>query len=394
MTDTPHQPMLRFLLVLTVASTMGLQAWQLLFNNFAVDVVGLDGSQVGVVQSLREIPGFLALLVVFALMLVREHRLASLSIVCLGAGVALTGFFPHRVGLILTTMLMSFGFHYFETTNSSLTLQYFSKARTPIVYGRIRSIAALSSIAVASLIYLLGGLIDYRGLYLAVGVVVALLGLWSLRQDPTHDAVPLQRLRMTLHRRYRLYYFLTFMAGARRQIYIAFSMLLLVQVFHFTVRDMTILFIINNAINFFLNPLIGRAIIKLGERRILSLEYCSVIGIFLTYACTSSRLVASAMYVADFIVFNFAVAINTYFQKVADPADIAPGMAAGFTINHVAAVILPLVGGALWMIDYRIPFMAGALLAAVNLVAIQWLRVPGDAAPLAVPAALLAAEAE
>ena len=394
MTDTPHQPMLRFLLVLTVASTMGLQAWQLLFNNFAVDVVGLDGGQVGVVQSLREIPGFLALLVVFALMLVSEHRLAGLSIVCLGAGVALTGFFPSHVGLILTTMLMSFGFHYFETTNSSLTLQYFSKATTPIVYGRIRSIAALSSIAAASLIYLLGGLIDYRGLYLAVGVVVALLGLWSLGQNPTHDAVPLQRLRMTLHRRYRLYYFLTFMAGARRMIYIAFSMLLLVKVFHFTVRDMTVLFIINNAINFFLNPLIGRAIVKLGERRVLSLEYFSVIGIFLTYAFTSSRMVASAMYIADFIVFNFAVAINTYFQKVADPADIAPGMAAGFTINHVAAVVLPLVGGALWMIDYRIPFLAGAVLAAVNLVAIQWLRVPGDAPSLAVPAAVLAVEAE
>jgi hypothetical protein len=217
---------------------------------------------------------------------------------------------------------------------------------------------------------------------------VALLGLWSLRLDPAHDAVPLQRLRIKLHRRYRLYYFLTFMAGARRPIYIAFSMLLLPKGFHFTVRDMTLLFIINNAINLFLDPLSGRATIKLGERRILSLGYFSVIGIFPTSAFTSSRLLASTMYVADFIVFNFAVAVKTCFQQVSDPADIAPVMAAGFTINQVAAVILPLVGGALWMIDYRRP--AGAVLSALNLVAIQRLRVPDDTVPLVFPVAALA----
>jgi hypothetical protein len=378
MTVDQQRPMLRFLLVLTVASTLGLQGWQLLFNNFAVDVVKLDGSHVGLVQSLREIPGFLSLLVVFVLLLVREHKLAGLSIICLGIGVALTGFYPSQRGLILTTMFMSFGFHYFETTNNSLTLQYFSRSSAPIVYGRIRSLAALSSIIAAGSIYLLGAYLDYRGLYLVVGGVVALLGLWSLSQDPTHAAIPPQRLQMFLRRRYTLYYFLTFMAGARRQIYIAFSMLLLVKIFHFTVRDMTILFIINNAINFFLNPLIGRAIAHFGERRILSLEYASVIAIFLTYAFTSSRLLASAMYIVDFVVFNFAVAINTYFQKVADPVDIAPSMAVGFTINHVAAVVLPLVGGLLWMIDYRIPFVCGAILAAITLVGIQLIRLPHE----------------
>jgi hypothetical protein len=87
------------------------------------------------------------------------------------------------------------------------------------------------------------------------------------------------------------------------------------------------------------------------------------------------------MYIVDFILFNFAVAVNTYFQKVADPRDIAPSMAVGFTINHIAAVVLPVLGGALWMLDYRIPFIAGAVLAAVNLVAVQRIRIPAEEAP-------------
>lgn len=385
MIPSEQRPMLRFLLVLTVASTVGLQGWSILFNNFAVEVVGLNGGEVGLIQSIREIPGFLALLVVFVLLLIREHRLAALSILGLGIGVAVAGYFPTLGGLILTTLVMSFGFHYFETTNNSLTLQYFTRSTAPLVYGRLRSIAALASIATAALIWVLGGIFDFKGMYLAIGGLVVLLGLWSLCQNPSSPDVPAQRQRMVLRRRYLLFYFLTFMSGARRQIFIAFSLFLLVKVFDFTVREMTVLFIINNAINFFLNPLIGRAILAFGERRILSVEYVGIVCVFLTYAFTESRYVAAAMYILDFILFNFAVAVNTYFQKVADPGDIAPSMAVGFTINHIAAVVLPVIGGALWLLDYRIPFIAGAVLAVVNLFAIQRIRIPGKAEePLAV----------
>jgi len=323
--------------------------------------------------------------VVFVLLLVREHRLAALSIICLGIGVAIAGYFPTLGGLILTTLVMSFGFHYFETTNNSLTLQYFTRSTAPLVYGRLRSIAALASIATAGLIWFLGGIFDFKGMYLAIGGLVLLLGLWSLCQNPSSPDVPIQRQRMVLRRRYMLFYFLTFMSGARRQIFIAFSLFLLVKVFDFTVREMTVLFIINNAINFFLNPLIGRAILAFGERRILSVEYVGIICVFLTYAFTESRYVAAAMYILDFILFNFAVAVNTYFQKVADPGDIAPSMAVGFTINHIAAVVLPALGGYLWMLDYRIPFLMGAVLGGVSLVLAQFIRFPAQEGSGSVP---------
>ncbi len=368
-------PMLRFLLLLTVASTLGMQGWSILFNNFAVDAVHLNGGQVGLIQSVREIPGLLSLLIIFVLLLFREHKLAALSIVCLGVGVALTGFFPSLGGLLATTLLMSFGFHYFESCNNSLTLQYFTTAATPLVYGRIRSLAALSSIASGGLIWFLGGFMNYRGIYLIVGTAVAAIGLWALVQDPTHPEIVPQRRRMILRRRYSLFYLLTFLSGARRQVHVTFSLFLLVKVFHFSVREMTLLFIINNAINYLLNPLIGRAIRAFGERRILSLEYCGIFCVFLGYAFTGSRMVAASLYILDFIFFNFAVALNTYFQKTADPADIAPSMAVSFTINHIAAVVLPVTGGLLWMVDYRIPFIAGAVLALVALSAAQFIRI-------------------
>ena len=124
-------PMYRFLVVLTVASAVGLQGWRTLFNNFAVEVAGMNGAQVGIIQSVREIPGFLALLAVYVMLVVKEHRLSALSILVLGLGVAATGLFPSFAGLTLTTLVMSFGFHYYETAKRSLTLQYFDALTAP-----------------------------------------------------------------------------------------------------------------------------------------------------------------------------------------------------------------------------------------------------------------------
>ncbi|WP_224982275.1 MFS transporter [Geomonas agri] len=374
-----QRPMLRFLVVLTAASTIGLQGYTILFNNFAAEMVHLNGSQVGVTQSVREIPGLLSLLVVFVLLLVREHKLAALSIVLLGLGTGITALIPSYGWVIFTTVVMSFGFHYYESTNQSLTLQYFSTAVSPLIFGRLRALAAVSSVVAGIIVYCLSGIAQYREMYLTIGALVLAAGIWGLFQNPTHAGIVPQRKKMILRRRYSLFYLMTLLSGARRQIFVVFSILLLVQVFHFTVREMTILFIVNNVVAYILNSLIGKAINHFGERTISSIEYSGVIVIFLVYAFTTSKNLVMLMYILDNILYNFEVAIRTYFQKVADPADIASSMSVGFTINHIAAVFLPALGGYFWMMDYRIPFIAGTVLGVISLIAAQWMRVPDQA---------------
>lgn len=370
-----RNPMFVYLVVLTISSTVGLQTWTTLFNNFAVDVAELGGNHVGMIQSIREIPGFLALLAVFVIRFIPEHRLSAVSILVLGVGLAATGFFPSFVGIALTTLVSSFGFHYYETTNMSLTLQYFKKHESPWVFGRLTSLAAATSIGIGLLIWLMMSYLSFSLVYLIVGGLIASAGIWALTRDPSDPEALPQRKQMVLRKRYWLFYFLTFMAGARRQIFIAFSVLLLVQKFNYSVQEVTILFVINNSINYFLSPLVGRSIIRFGERKVLSLEYLSVIFIFTAYATTDSKLLVAFIYILDQIFFTFAIAIRTYFQKVGDPQDIAPSMAVGFTINHLAAVFLPAIGGMLWVVDYRIPFFAGAAMGVVSLLAVQKIKI-------------------
>lgn len=365
--------MFLFLAVMSVASTVGLQVWRTLFNNFAVDVVGLQGNHIGMIQSVREIPGFLALLVVYVILFIKEHRLSALSIAMLGIGVALTGVFPSYVGLIFTTLLMSFGFHYFETTNQSLTLQYFDKHTSPWVFGKMRSYSSASAIIIGGVILLISSHLSFQLMFALLGSLIIGAGVWGALQNPTRDDLVPQHKRMILKKRYGLYYFLTFMAGARRQIFVAFAVFLLVEKFQFSVKEITILFMLNNGINYFLSPLIGRAIIRYGERKVLTVEYASLIVVFIAYATVESKMIIAVLYVLDHIFFNFSMGIRTFFQKIGDPEHIAPTMAAGFTINHIAAVVIPAMGGLAWIIDYRIPFYAGALMSLTSLIAVQFI---------------------
>lgn len=370
-----QNPMYRFLMVLTISSTVGLQAWRTLFDNFAVRVVGLDGNHIGMIQSVREIPGFLVLLTIFVIMIIKEYRLSALSILVLGIGVALTGLFSSYAGLIFTTIIMSFGFHYYEATNQSLTLQYFDKHTSPWVFGKLRSLAAASNITIGIIIYFIAPILNFVQIYLLIGGIIIAAGFWGFFQNPVDRNIVPQHKKMIFRKKYWLFYFLTFMAGARRQIFIAFAVFLLVKKFQFTVQEVTILFVINNVANYFFSPLIGKSIIRFGERKVLSLEYFSLVFIFLAYATVESKTLVAILYILDHIFFNFSIAIRTYFQKVGDPRDIAPSIAVGFTINHIAAVVLPALGGLLWIVDYRIPFVCGAVLSMISLFAVQKIKV-------------------
>ncbi len=362
-----------FLLVLTIATAIGFQGWRTLLNNFAVDVAGLNGGEFGALGSIREIPGFLALFVIYFLLIIKEHKLAALSVIVMGLGIAITGFLPTFMGIALTTIIMSFGFHYYETLNQSLTLQYFGFREAPIVMGRLKSLGAAANIGTGLLIFTLASILDYKVMFVLVGTISVLGGIYCFFQDPSSKEIPLQHKKMVLKTKYWLFYALTFMAGARRQIFVAFAVFLLVKKFNYSVQDITILFVLNNIINYFANPIIAKAVNKYGERKVLSFEYSSLVLIFTAYAFTDSPIVGGILYILDNLCFNFAMAIRTFFQKIADKKDIAPSMAVGFTINHIAAVVIPVLAGIAWMQDYRIVFLGAAALSAVSLILVQFI---------------------
>ncbi|MEK9841968.1 MFS transporter [Thalassospira sp.] len=369
------------LIVMAAAMPLSFSTWMALLNNFSIEMADFTGREIGILQSLREIPGFLAFTAIFVLLVLREQTFALLSLLVLGGGVAISGYFPTVIGLYCTTVLMSIGFHYFETMQQALSLQWVKKERTAMVMGKQLSAKSISSLVMFGVVWLMLEIfdVDYRYVYLFGGALTVIAALFVWGAFPKFSDAHPQTKKLILRKRYWLYYALTFMSGARRQIFTVFAGFLMVEKFGYDAATITLLYLLNHAINMFLAPKIGKLIGKWGERRALTFEYIGLFIVFVSYAFVDNHVVAGGLYVIDHLFFAMAIAIKTYFQKIADPADISSTAGVSFTINHIAAVFIPAAFGLLWLFSPSAVFLAGAAMAAVSLVLA--LNVPHDPEP-------------
>ncbi|EPW5499207.1 MFS transporter [Vibrio vulnificus] len=358
-----------FLLLISIIVPIAFSTWMALLNNFVIEKAQFDGADIGLLQSVREVPGFLAFTVVFVLLFVREQRFMLISLAMLTLGTALTGFFPSLFGLLATTLLMSTGFHYFETLKQSLSLQWLSKEEAPEMLGKLVSIGALASLVTYGAIWLLLEVwqLSFQMVYLLAGGVGFVLVMVMAFAFPQFQTTVVQNKKLVLRKRYWLYYALTFMSGARRQIFTVFAGFLMVEKFGYSAADITLLFLANYLFNFLFAKRIGRFIGVVGERKALTFEYVGLIFVFVGYALVQSAEWAAALYIIDHLFFALALAIKTYFQKIADPADMASTAGVAFTINHIAAVVIPVTFGVIWLVSPASVFYIGAFMAAISL---------------------------
>jgi len=344
--------------------------WQALLNNFAIERAAFSGVEIGILQSLREVPGFLAFAVVFLLLLFREQTLGLIALALLGLGTAATGFFPNVLGLYVTTVVMSIGFHYYETVRQSLALQWIDKSQAPHFLGQLIAVGSFAGLAAFALIWLaldVAGL-DMKWVYVLGGGATLALVIFAKLAFPYFPEKVEQSRKLFVRKRYWLFYALTFMAGARRQIFVVFAGFLMVEKFGFDAGAITLMFLVNGALNVFLAPIIGKLIARWGERKALTFEYIGLIGVFTAYAFVDTAWIAVILYISDHLFFAMAIAIKTYFQKIADPADMAAQAGVSFSINHVAAVVIPAAFGLIWIVSPGAVFLTGAAMAGASLV--------------------------
>ena len=385
---------------------LGFRVWQSIFNNFAVEELGVQAGQIGMIQAIREVPGLMGFLVGMLALLLVEMRIAGFSVVLMGVGIFLTGAVHDLTGLIAATLLMSVGFHFFYPSNSSAVLLAVGRDEAPKVLGRLNSLGALA--AVMGTLFIFGTLDTwgYRAVFRVAGAVVVIGGLALLPFGRHLMRVERKRGRTPLRRRYWLYYALEFLMGSRRHIFTTFAVFLLVQEYRVTPQTITLMFLINSLIGTYFHQAFGKVIARFGERRVLTVNFALLLPVFLGYAivptldvlrtpgfmvpgvgvgawvlfpafpATPALLILLGLFVSDHILFGFSIALQSYFQKIAvGPEEITPNISLGQTINHIAAVVVPVVGGVVWAaLGAQYTFLAGVVIALLSLALTQWIK--------------------
>jgi MFS family permease len=383
MDDTKR--LFRILAVANFFLFLGFNVWSAVFNNFAVEELGIRADQVGLIQSLREVPGLLGFVLGFLALLLSEMRVMGLSVLLLGLGLVISGTADSLSMLMMGAMVMSIGFHFFYPSNSSLVLMTVGKEEAPRFLGRLRSVSSLAAVIGTLAVWILVDGVQigplnipawgYRTTLLVIGGIVTAGSLVALRNGRRWRRTRWRR-KVVFRRDYWLYYLLTFMMGSRRHIFTTFAIFMLVQVYGIDVRQTATLFLVNSLVSTYASAQLGKLVARFGERRVLTFNFIGLIGVFLGYAYVSYLPLLFALFILDHIFFGFNLAVDSYFQKIAHSREeITSNVSLAQTINHISALVVPVLGGLLWEnIAPAATFLAGVGIAVISLVLVQFIR--------------------
>lgn len=354
------------------------------FNNFAVNSLHMSQTQLGLLESIRETPGFAVAFMLALAMHVAEPLLASSAMFLMALGFYGYSSHPSYVELVAFSLLWSIGLHCWMAIQPAMTLALAEEGHKGRRLGQVGAFGGLGTAVGIAAVLIIGNGVSFPGWYVVTAgtMLVSSVFVFFIRRDLS----PPGKTGLVFKRKYAFYYALTFLEGCRKQVFITWAPFVLVKVYGTELRMVALLMLINNIVNVFGSPIVGKIVDRRGESRMLSVSYALLILVFIGYATVRQAPLLYVLYCLDNLLYFSSIGLTSYINRIAEKNDLRPSISMGVTTNHLGAVIVPILGGFLWVkSDYPIVFVLGAGVVAVSLVlAIMMkgrLRLDGNALP-------------
>lgn len=353
------------LAVMSFCFGMAMSAQENIVTNYFEDVLDLKGPQFGYITAIREVPGFLLIFLTALFYRLSIQRLTALALVLLAVGYVLFGLSDSFWTVAPWVIVSSMGYHTVLQTQYALGMSLTTENRSGAILGKMSAISNGGALA-AMVMVLIGFHFDwlsYRPTFVIAGGLAALAAISIFRfphlRDGEVQATTIKRDRMVIRRPYRYYYYLSLLDGARQQIFFSFGLWVLVHQYGMGVPEISALLIVVRGGAMFTAPWIGRMIDFHGERRMLSIVNVAYVVALVGYALVGNAYVASTAYVIYSFIFPLSsIGSATYLRKVAVAEEVAPSLAMGVTLQHMAAIVVPVTTGyILNYVGYQVPFL-------------------------------------
>lgn len=345
---------------------IGFTVWSVMFNNFAKEVFDISPTQLGIIQSVRELPGLLGFMVGTLALYMPEVKIATLSIVISGLGVMLLGHADSIWMLGVGTFVMSLGFHNFLSANDALLLHQVKTRESAKAQGKIRSTESVSAVISTAGVFVATLWLGYRQVWTIFGLVVVLAGIYlsfTLKSNRGKE----EERKVCFKKKYTLYYLLSFLRGCRRHFFSTFAIFLLVANYHIHISTASILFFVSSLVTTCTYRVMGHVVEKWGERVVLAGSSFMLIFIFSGYAFILWLPLLIVLYVMDNVLYGSSIALDSYMRKISSQADLTNCLSFSQTANHLSAVIIPVLGGVIWQsFGYQSTFLFGAAIVLVD----------------------------
>jgi len=367
---------LLFLVIGVFGMNFALAIYESTYTNFLVNDLHIDAFQIGAMESIREVPGLLSAFILGSILRFPEPLLAGSFLLIFGLGIGGVSTVNGWIQVVFWSLVWSVGFHSWSPISSSITLSLSDLKEEGKRLGQMNSVSSIAGmIAMASvMIFSSFFAMQYRLFFVLAGLISAFGGLLTFRIPATAKAF--KKTRFVLRGRYSVYYVLNFLEGARRQIFLTFAPFALVKVYGLNITTIALLMFVSRVLSFLSSPYLGKLVDRVGPRTVLTLSYILMIGDFLGYAYIRDVSVLLVLYVLNSILMIVSlISRTTYINEISSLTDLTPSLAMGQTMDHVAAVILPLTAGMFWGIfGYEATFFVGVAVAVCQLITTQKIR--------------------
>ncbi|MFO8061003.1 MAG: MFS transporter, partial [Bacillota bacterium] len=355
---------LLFSVIFLLRLAIGLQTTA--FNNFANDIVGVSPAQLGLVQSIREVPGLLTVALIGAVTFMSHSTVVGLCGLMVAAGLVWFGLTTTFAQMIGATLVMSIGFHMLHPMQSAMVLSLSNRGQKGLRMGQFSGAQAGATLLAIVIVYAVAewftGQLYYQIIFWTAALLAAVAGVLMLVRGRASGEVRIRVPAFVFRRQYMSFYILRLLTASQRHVFSTFAVFLVVHEYGVSVQTVAVLMAVSNGLAIFVRPLIGRLVDLWGTRTTLVLGYSVATGTALTYAFVQVLMILYVAYCLDTLVTGMETAVSVHLDDIADDADVAPSLAMGSTINHILGLIIPVIGGALWSaIGYHATFTMAAV---------------------------------
>ena len=359
------------------------------FSNRLVEDLQFTITQRTLLEIPRELPGLLVFVIAGALAFLGDIRTAALANIIGGIGLFIFGLVPSGYWpVVFTMMIYSMGVHLYMPIQGAVAMSFAKEGNLGRRLGEIQSVNTVALIVTAGTLYCLYRFFDIPFMVaFTIGAVAMLLaGIVFMFMSPAQTEK--RKQRFIYRKEFKLFYVLSIIFGARKQITITFVPWLLITVYEQPVTTITLLFFIVAVLNVFFRPWLGGLIDRKGERFVLTLE-----AVLLFFACLGfafSKLlftapvalgIVSCCYIIDNLFNGAGMARTTYARKLtSDPSEVSATLSLGISLDHVISMSMPAFAGILWSMDassgYVYVFLGGIIISVLNMILSNRIRVP------------------
>ena len=358
------------------------------FNNFINDTYSINAFQRSFLEMPREIPGFIVVFASALLWFMGSRKLGAFSLLLGSIGIFLVGFASKTYTImVLCLFLYSMGQHLFMPVASTVGMELAHEGKTGHRLGQMNAIRNLASICGSGLVFIgfkyFG--FNYKYTFAITGVCFAVGMIMMAMMQPSKVEKQSTKSFLKLRKEYSLFYLLAVLYGSRKQIFITFAPWVIVTIYGKPTQTIATLIAIGGVLGILFQPILGKAIDKLGEKAILASEAVLLVVVCFGYGFSKSFLpentafiISCVCYLLDQILMSVSMARSTYMKKIAiQESDIQPALSASITIDHFFSIGIALIGGEIWNhFGFQYVFLMGMFIAVINFFATMRIKIP------------------